>query len=1166
MKFKLFETKNEVDSMRTSIKFSGILIFLLAVLFVLPANAALQAVGPASSADGFPVWYQDTNGLRLEPCLANATGLGDPFCVLPLVPPLEPNFDPALPVVFPTNYPSELFFWIADSDVMSVGPTGAGKAILRMALEGAFASADGNPAPNQQITFLRINLKKMSGLTPNSTYTVTYPFGTFQFTTDAAGDTVIATAGQAFRTEDSSFIPGDFASLLPATTTGIGPFLTDAAMPAGGFALDPANPAARYIGDAVTPVPITPGPNGAVFIIDGPNIGGPGVNTKQTNLWVVSGRFFGGAGNVTGFKINDQNSNGIQDAGEGFVPGWNITIRNDATGVAINGATDTTGFYRFNAIRPGNYTVTEEVKAGWVNTTPVSKAVTVADAQTAIANFTNVLLAQRGVDLLVDGARTAARITTSNTNATYVLTVTNIGHLPDTFNLTIQNPQNAVAGLDISSIALDAGMSGTALLNVTSAVPGSFVVNVTSTSQADATVGATISTTTRISGLKAVSPVNGSDGFPLWYMDANGLPLEPCLANATGLGDPNCVLPLVPPLEPNFDPNLTVAFPGNYPSELFYWIADSDVMNVGPTGTGKAILRMALEGAFASATGLPEAGQQITFLRVNLKKMSGLTPDSTYTVTYPFGTFQFTTDALGDTVIGTAGQAFRAEDSSFIPGDFASLLPATTTGIGPFLTWTGIPPAGLALDPADPAAHYIGDPAVPHTITAGPNGAFFRIDGPNIGGPGVNTIQIDQWFIAGKILAGTVILNGTITGTVTDVSTGAAIAGATVTAGGITATTSAAGAYTISIAPSTYTVTASVPGFTASTVSVTVISGQTVSQNFALAPIIVIVNGTIAGTVTDATTGAAIAGAAVTAGSMTATTDAAGGYSISIAPGTYTVTAGAAGHVAQSVAGVVVTSGATTVQNFALNPVPVANGTITGTVTDASTGTAITGAAVTAGSMTGTTDAAGGYSISIAPGTYTVTASAAGHVAQSVAGVVVTSGVTTVQNFALAPIIVIVNGTITGTVTDASTRAGIAGATVTAGSVTAITDAAGVYTISIAPGTYTVTASAAGHDPASASVTVRSGVTVKQNFALAPIPVTLTFIVTDSNTNLPISGATVKSGGSFAGTTNALGVVTFQVAPGVYTYDVRMAGFLRVRATVTLAGDTTIPVKLTPRR
>ncbi len=1142
------------------------LIFLFLAILIGPASAALQAVGPASSADGFPVWYQDANGLRLEPCLANATGLGDPNCVLPLVPPLEPNFNPALPVVFPTNYPSELFFWIADSDVMSVGPTGVGKAILRMALEGAFASADGGPAANQQITFLRVNLKKMSGLTPNSIFTVTYPFGNFQFTTDALGDTVIATAGQAFRTEDSSFIPGDFASLLPATTTGIGPFLTDAAMPAGGFALDPANPAARYIGDAVTPVPITAGPNGAFFRIDGPNIGGPGVNTKQIALWTISGRFFGGAGNVTGFKINDQNSNGIQDAGEGFVPGWNITIRNDATGVIINGITDTSGFYQFNAIPPGNYTVTEEVKAGWVNTTPVSNAVTVADAQTATVNFTNVLLAQRGVDLLVDGARTAARITTSNTNATYVLTVTNIGQLPDTFNFAIQNPQDAIAGLNISSIALDAGMSGTALLNVTSAVPGSFAVNVIATSQVDPAVNATISTTTRVSGLKSVSPVNGIDGFPLWYMDANGLPLEPCLANATGLGDPNCVLPLVPPLEPNFNPALPVVFPTNYPSELFFWIADSDVMSVGPTGVGKAILRMTLEGAFASATGLPEAGQQITFLRVNLKKMSGLTPNSIFTVTYPFGNFQFTTDALGDTVIGTAGQAFRAEDSSFIPGDFSSLIPATNTGIGPFLTWTGMPPEGLALDPADPTVHYIGDPAVPHTITGGPKGAFFRIDGPNIGGPGVDTIQIDQWFIAGKMLAGTIILNGTITGTVTDASTGAAITGAAVVAGSSVVTTDATGGYSISIAPSSYTVTASAAGHvTQSVAGIMVISGATTVQNFALTPVIVIANGTITGTVTDAVSTAAIAGATVTAGSSVATTDVTGGYSISIAPGTYTVTASAAGNVAQSVPGVVVTSGATTVQNFALNPVPVANGTITGTVTDAVSTAAITGATVTAGGITATTNAAGGYSISIAPGTYTVTASAAGHVAQSVAGVIVSSGATTVQNFALAPIIVIANGTITGTVTDASTRAAITGATVTAGGITATTNAAGGYSISIAPGTYTMTASAPGHNPASAVVTVKSGVTIRQNFALAPIPVSLTFMVTDSITNLPISGATVKSGGSFAGTTNATGVVTFQVAPGTYTYDVRNAGFLRFRATVTLTGDTTISVKLIPR-
>ncbi len=120
--------------------------------------------------------------------------------------------------------------------------------------------------------------------------------------------------------------------------------------------------------------------------------------------------------------------------------------------------------------------------------------------------------------------------------------------------------------------------------------------------------------------------------------------------------------------------------------------------------------------------------------------------------------------------------------------------------------------------------------------------------------------------------------NGIITGTVTSAG-GAPVSGATVAAGSTTSVTDAAGIYSISIAPGMYTVTASAPGFGMNTTTVTVISGATVTQNFALPP----ANGTITGTVTNATSGGPIANATVTAGGITAATNAAGIYNIGIA-------------------------------------------------------------------------------------------------------------------------------------------------------------------------------------------------------------------------------------------------------------------------------------------
>jgi len=83
--------------------------------------------------------------------------------------------------------------------------------------------------------------------------------------------------------------------------------------------------------------------------------------------------------------------------------------------------------------------------------------------------------------------------------------------------------------------------------------------------------------------------------------------------------------------------------------------------------------------------------------------------------------------------------------------------------------------------------------------------------------------------------------------------------------------------------------------------------------------------GTLQGTVTDSTTGLPIAGAAISAvgtgGTYNDTTDASGFYQISLPAGTYEVTAAASGYTSQTVSGVVVSEGATTVQDFALDPV-----------------------------------------------------------------------------------------------------------------------------------------------------------------------------------------------------------------------------------------------------
>src|SRR6478735_1392515 len=77
-------------------------------------------------------------------------------------------------------------------------------------------------------------------------------------------------------------------------------------------------------------------------------------------------------------------------------------------------------------------------------------------------------------------------------------------------------------------------------------------------------------------GLKTVGPIDESNGFPLWYKDTTGQRLELCLDQS-----PNCIMGDLP------QPGEAMSFPGNFPDEAFWSMADSALATNG-TG-GKAL-------------------------------------------------------------------------------------------------------------------------------------------------------------------------------------------------------------------------------------------------------------------------------------------------------------------------------------------------------------------------------------------------------------------------------------------------------------------------------------------------------------------------------------------------------------------------------------------------
>lgn len=257
------------------------------------------------------------------------------------------------------------------------------------------------------------------------------------------------------------------------------------------------------------------------------------------------------------------------------------------------------------------------------------------------------------------------------------------------------------------------------------------------------TTGAILFTSNTNSGTSpvAVGPVHPAHGFPVWYQDStplqptdsftytvrdnagaisnegtvtidqNPLVLELCLDNQA-----RCGLPTAPPF----------TFPGNFPNEVFYWSADA----ITPTGGGDALLTLALEGGFAN--GAVVAGDQITFARLRLR-VDGLVPGAVYTFTHPYGVEVLPAD-------GTGG--INITNDLGADGGFNAVFNQMA---GPFLVWDETAPA--------PPAGYIGDGLTPHTVTGSPFGTnFFRIEGPDAGGPGNNVTQTDQFAIVGKLV------------------------------------------------------------------------------------------------------------------------------------------------------------------------------------------------------------------------------------------------------------------------------------------------------------------------------------------------------------------------------------------------------------------------------
>ena len=240
--------------------------------------------------------------------------------------------------------------------------------------------------------------------------------------------------------------------------------------------------------------------------------------------------------------------------------------------------------------------------------------------------------------------------------------------------------------------------------------------------------------------------------------------------------------------------------------------------------------------------------------------------------------------------------------------------------------------------------------------------------------------------------------SGSVSGTVKS-STGAAIAGASLSYGGGSTTTSSTGAYSLTGVPAgTIQLVASASGFQSSTQNVTVTGGANTVANFTLTASTG--TGTVTGKITNASSGAALAGATVSWSGGSTSSNTSGIYTLTnVTAGTVNVMASKSGYLSRTLA-VGVTGGATSTLN-----IPIATAGKISTKVLNSSNAAVSGATVTikggvvATTVSGLTSSTGIFTTNWIPvGTYTVTVSKTGHTTRSKTATV-SSGVTTTVTF-----------------------------------------------------------------------------------------------------------------------------------------------------------------------
>ncbi|VVB94423.1 Carboxypeptidase regulatory-like domain protein [uncultured archaeon] len=510
--------------------------------------------------------------------------------------------------------------------------------------------------------------------------------------------------------------------------------------------------------------------------------------------------------NISGFKINDTNGNGVWDSGEAGLPGWSIALNCIVCGTVIDTTTtDANGFYQFTNVSNGSYIVIEEIKPGWKNTSAASQPVTVAGQDINNVNFTNQQIQPGSIagtvtnasGSAISGAAVTANGITATTDASgnYSIIIA-----PGTYSVTASatNYQsNTVTGVVVTSgtvttqnFALTPTVTAPKLtlsLNTTMDGMSTPIVNNITTAVLLDTSGSTVATATLPDNMTAQFILSGiSPGD--YFIEVNGLAgdLLPTRIDSNA-SDINQAAGL----------RLRNSIIGSFSNPIYR-------IKVYPSGLNS-------HPVVNYATGLNETIYSFVIVPGSTSRIEVRVLSTSAELSH-FSTTNTNHDGLSD--------PFQTWILDF---------PGTQTNHGRVYNNTDSNCSGCHGNLDTKAANF-------SDITAS-NGWCFKC---HYGKTGPRNGFVDPTVVVAP--------NGTIAGTVTNASSTLAISGATVTAGGMTATTDASGNYSIIIAPGTYSVTASATNYQSSTVTGVAVTANTVTtQNFALTPIVPSETGSISG-------------------------------------------------------------------------------------------------------------------------------------------------------------------------------------------------------------------------------------------------------------------------------------------------------------------------------